>query len=419
MAEDWLPRHLFGESEAHSLPAAANPAAVAAAAFAADTQLDPSPERERVPRRRPHEAPRSGVDATPPPKRPAGVAGEPGSPLQPLSERLTSVSARGSLSPTAAAYPSGGMPSDQPVINPAAAQPALARNCPNFVRIWNAWVDKHWQKSGEYLEPDLTERLLNRSLFDAQKVLANISKPDVEKPVGLLIWHLRKLEGEPGAPTRSLERQSSAVSSADSRPPVVERPGRHASAQPPADPLQTQLPLAVIDRGEAGNLAAEMLYCPSCALQQSYRRRAVRASGLEQPLSLHRFMRCNCGCLASLQMFEHFPSVHLLTFMMVRAAATMSDQPSLVPAQSTRNNPDGSLPAADPQAPVPVRRYPCSDIRCPACRQTLSVTVYDPIDHLFHSVELGCPSCQDIYGGVLMHHSERLFGTLLRSRLTG
>jgi hypothetical protein len=45
--------------------------------------------------------------------------------------------------------------------------------------------------------------------------------------------------------------------------------------------------------------------------------------------------------------------------------------------------------------------------------------VYDPVDHMFHSAEFGCPTCQDIYAGVLMRHGDRLFGTLVRIMSAG
>lgn len=114
---------------------------------------------------------------------------------------------------------------------------------------------------------------------------------------------------------------------------------------------------------------------------------------------------------------EHFPSVYLLTFMMVRAVFVTSDQPSLVPAQYERNNPDGSLPTSRNQPVAPVRRYPYAEIRCAACSNRLNVTVYDPMNQLFHAVKVGCPSCQDIDAGVVMHHGERLVGSLLRTSL--
>ena len=116
-------------------------------------------------------------------------------------------------------------------------------------------------------------------------------------------------------------------------------------------------------------------------------------------------------------MFEHFPAVHLIKFIMLRGAPAMSDQPSMVPTQQQRTQPDGTVVEVSDQPPAPVRRYPHDDLRCPACSYRLSTVIYDPIDHLFHSVEYGCPNCQDIYAGVLMHSGDRLIGSLLRTRL--
>ena len=62
------------------------------------------------------------------------------------------------------------------------------------------------------------------------------------------------------------------------------------------------------------------------------------------------------------------------------------------------------------------RRFPVHDDRCAGCSNNLSLVLYDPIDHSHHSVEYGCPRCQEIYSGTVTYSGNRLFGCLLRQR---
>jgi hypothetical protein len=146
------------------------------------------------------------------------------------------------------------------------------------------------------------------------------------------------------------------------------------SAQPSRDALRPTLPLVVVDRGEAGNLAAETLYCMSCSLPAAYRRRANRASGTDQPLSLHRFSHCGCGADTTILMHELFPSVYQITFMMFRPATTTSDR-TLTLATLTASGDRRDLVAAASDQPQPsVRRFPVEDARCAGCSDRMALS---------------------------------------------
>ena len=275
----------------------------------------------------------------------------------------------------------------------------------------------HQDRSGEFVDPELSERVLSKPLDVAGKILATISNPGIERPIGMLIWKLRQVEAAPPAASAQPRAPASSPRSAGSRPPSeVAMAVNATSAQPSRDALRPTLPLVVVDRGEAGNLAAETLYCMSCSLPAVYRRRANRASGTDQPLSLHRFSHCGCGADTSILMHELFPSVYQITFMMFRPATTTSDR-TLTLATLTASGDRRDLVAAASDQPQPsVRRFPVEDVRCAGCSDRLSLVLYDPIDHFFHSVEYGCPRCQEIYSGAVTFGSNRLFGSFIRQR---
>jgi hypothetical protein len=193
----------------------------------------------------------------------------------------------------------------------------------------------------------------------------------------------------------------------------VPKSSARASAQP-LDALLPQFPLAVIDRGEAGNVAAEGLHCMGCALPVPFRRRVTRAGGLDQPQALHRFGRCGCGASTSITFHEHFPGLHLIDYLVVRPENAEPVRPPLLPAQQVAELPPESR-AASAQPPAPVTRFAVEDLRCPACSDKLTLIVYDPVDHFRHAVEYSCGRCREIFAGTVMGSGRRVLGTLMRT----
>lgn len=298
--------------------------------------------------------------------------------------------------------------------NPGAGCPRLAGDSDMFVRAWRSWVAKHQENSGEFLDPALSQRVFEKPLTIAEKILSTISNPRIQSPVGMLIWKLREAEGLLQSSPEKPRQPHAQGSGAGSRDPSGSAAA--VSAQPPPDPLRTVLPLAVVDRGEAGSFTDEYLFCMSCSLRVSYARRGARASGLDQPLSLHRFARCGCGGVTSIVMHEHFGAVYLVTFLIVRPAVPQSDQPVSLPAAGGARTEPGIDARSSDQPTARVRRFPVHDVRCAGCSDKLSLVLYDPIDHAHHSVEYGCPRCQEIYSGTVTYSGNRLFGCLLRQR---
>ena len=403
-----------------SPPAAAGHPAVPAWAAMQETQVDePDAEAAAGAIGREHGEGSPAARTPMPVKRQASDAGLDESPYRSIHERLQGYSPRQSAAAgrlSAAGSPAGSTAGGYAATNPNAADSPAARTNELFNRSWQAWVAALQTKTGEYLDPEFTDRIMQQPLWRAQKILSKVSAPNIERPVGYLVYMLREAEG--GQPPKSAEPAQRALPARPAAAPTA-GPSRSASsmsAQPSDDPLRTVLPLAVVDRGEAGNMAAESLFCMSCSLRSPYRRRATRASGLDQPLSLHRFVRCGCGAHGSIVMHEHFAGVYLLTMLMTRPAPPTSAQPSLVPTQLPAHVERASDAASTERPIVPVPRYPVEDVRCAGCGSRLQLIAYDPIDHVFHMVEYGCPACQEIYGGTCAASGDRLMLSVLRTR---
>lgn len=385
------------------------------------TQVDASDEDSGVSHGHRHRADeRPALLQTPPGKRSASAAVLQQLPLRTMQERLATYPYRPQQ---AASSPASG-PASSPrgshaspaAKNVAAAEGRLAATDASFNRSWQAWQAALQQRTGKFLDPEFSERIKQLPLWREQKIVAKVSSPSVEKPVGFLVGLLRDAEGQPPKPNEQQSPRSNAGRQAAAAPGAVALGAFLASAQPPEDPFRASLPLAIVDCGEAGNLAPEAVHCESCALQISYRRRAVRASGVAQPLSLHRFARCGCGCYMSVIMREHFPNTYLISFLMTRKQSTMSAQPSMTPTQlPTQAAAAEGAPASEP-AEVSVARYLVEDARCAGCSSRLQLIVYDPIDHVHHSIEYGCPRCQEVYAGTCASSGHRVLATLMRTR---
>ena len=180
------------------------------------------------------------------------------------------------------------------------------------------------------------------------------------------------------------------------------------------DSLQTILPLTVVDRGEAGNMSSERLFCISCRLPADFRRRAARAGGLDQPVGVHRFCRHGCGARVSLLLHEHFYETYHLQLIIPRPPPATAQQPTAVVADArvVAAGVAADMPSAQPA----VRRFPVDQLFCTGCGEPLGLTLYDPVDHTFHAVEYSCARCQDIYAGTVTHCGAYLQGTLMRRR---
>jgi hypothetical protein len=146
-----------------------------------------------------------------------------------LSDRLAAMSP-GRKSPSAGPEPTTPQRSAQPVRTVGSAHDRQAVEDPDFIRAWAGWCKVLNQKTGEYLDPDLTDRVLACSLHIAQKILAAVSSPRIERPVGLLIWKLREVESgaadvsaqprQAPAPHRTSSSGAAAQSPVRARPPV-------------------------------------------------------------------------------------------------------------------------------------------------------------------------------------------------------
>jgi hypothetical protein len=74
----------------------------------------------------------------------------------------------------------------------------------------------------------------------------------------MLIWKVRQVEaGQPSSQLQPRQPVSSPRSAGSHPPSEIAMAVNATSAQPSRDALRPALPLAVVDRGEAGNLAAE------------------------------------------------------------------------------------------------------------------------------------------------------------------
>jgi len=361
MSSGWLavdPVDLTGVDEASRGSGGPGASAAVVDLECAPTQVSSAWERE--PRTPPPRTPPGPVGRqSSPGKRPAAVEAHMAARLggSPYSARPRSPERAASTAASAAAL-AGASPAGGATGSPSQGREAAHLN-DVFVRQWTAWCEGHFQKTNEFVSPELANRLLSRPLIEAMKMLADVSKPTVRSPLSLLAWMLRQAE-EGTLQASSRGAGSSAAPAPAPSPARVERPGAQPSEQQAVDALRSFLPLATIDRGEAGNLPAEGLFCMSCGLRQGFRRRIVRPSGLEQPQSLHRFLDCGCGAKQSIVMYEHFAGVYLISFIMVRPPTEHGEVPMMVPSQQRRNRPDGSLDEPSEQPVVNVVRYPVS-----------------------------------------------------------
>ena len=286
----------------------------------------------------------------------------------------------------------------------------LASEDANFVVAWSHWTSMLFQKTGEYVDPELTARVLAQPLPVAQQILSTVTSARVERPVGMLIWKLKNLESAvqdgPYSPYKPARGNSGA--SSGSTAPVraeTERPaGRNAASREPPNRLQPAVPLYAAVRGESDAFDSQMLFCLACGEHLEFHRRAFRAGGVNQPLGYHRYAQHGCGARVSVQEHGHFPGVFHLHFAVNRPET--SAQPS--PAESA------AAAAAGHRTPTPF-----DWMHCTGCSQKLVPTVFDPVQHLMNSVEYSCPRCQETYVGFLCASGRHLSGSLLRRRVAG
>jgi hypothetical protein len=307
--------------------------------------------------------------------------------------------------------------SAQPGSAAAPAPEQLAGSSSAFKSAWKNYCDAVSARLGVYIDSNLTGVLMGLPLLLAESILRDISNPKIDRPVGWLIWRLRKETGSDvlSNSTAADNRQSTprVAMSPSTVPPPPAKARASVSAQP-QDALMPQLPLAIIDRGEAGNVAPERLHCMGCSLPTAFRRRVSRAGGVDQPQALHRFSRCGCGATASIIFHEHFAGLHLIDYMVIRPEPSETDRPSLLPAQQTAEL-VADTRAASAQPSMPVSRVAVEDLRCPACAEKLLLIVYDPVDHFRHVVEYSCARCREIFAGTVMGSGQRVLGTLMRT----
>jgi hypothetical protein len=319
-----------------------------------------------------------------------------------LSDRLAAMSP-GRKSPSGAPEPTTPQRSAQPVRTVGSAHDRQAVEDPEFIRAWGGWCNALYQKTGEYLDPDLTDRVLACSLHHAQKILAAVSSPRIEWPVGLLIWKLRDVEsGAADVSAQPRQAQAPAPHRTSSSGAVTQSPLR---ARPPVQSLlRSSLPLRATVRGEADAMDGDMMHCLGCAVAVPYQRRAARAGGVDQPVGVHRFTKCRCGARISVLEHEHFPESYHVHWARSSQVST-SAQPSTA-----------SRPTGRPDDVVP---YPAEGLRCLGCGQLLALTVYDATPSMFHNVEYSCPGCQDIYVGMLYHSGKTTTGSFMRRKHSG
>ena len=317
-----------------------------------------------------------------------------------LSERLVAMSP-GRKSPSAGLEATTPPRSAQPVRTVGTAHDRQAVEDPEFIKAWTGWVNALNQKTGEYLDPDLTDRVLSCSLHHAQKILAAVSSNRIERPVGLLIWKLREVES--GAADASAQsRQAPAPYRTSSSGAAAQSP---VQARPPVQNLlRSSLPLRATVRGEADSMDGDMMHCLGCAVAVPYQRRAARAGGVDQPVGVHRFTKCRCGARISVLEHEHFPEAYHVHW-------AKSSQVSTSAQPSTAARPTGR--------PEDVAPYPAEGMHCLGCGQLLALTVYDATPSMFHNVEYSCPGCQDIYVGMLYHSGKTTTGSLMRRKQPG
>lgn len=351
-------------------------------------------------------------------KRSAMDAGLGASATMPLSERLGAISPRSSASDTGFRSPAQGPPAGLVAERPYASREPLAHTNSDFCQAWQRWCADLESRRQLFVEPPLTDRVMVRPLSEAKHILLKVCEKDWERPLGMLNWWIGYYENGRQAPTRGGAAVASSPArgmSASSAQPM--RTPAPPSAPQAADPLQVAVPMAAVDRGEAGNWTSQELHCMSCALPGVYRRRASRASGVDQPVSLHRFQRCGCGASTSIVLNEHFPLTYLISVLMVRPNAQPANQPSRVPSEQPVATAATSLGGAGAAAPPPpVVRHDVTDVRCAGCSAYLQLVQYDPLDHVFQLVEYACPKCDELYSGTVTGAAGRIVLSLQRTR---
>jgi hypothetical protein len=199
--------------------------------------------------------------------RQASEAGLHASPYRSIHERLAGCSpnaaSAGRASPGFVGSPAPGLP----VTSPKAADAPIAGGDELLNRSWLAWVAALQQRTGEHLDREFTKRMMQQLLWRAQKILSKVSTPNLERPVGYLVWLLREAEGALPPKANDLPSRPAHAKLPSSASSAPARTASSRNAQPSDDPLRASLPLAAVGRGDAGNLAAESLFCMSCAVR--------------------------------------------------------------------------------------------------------------------------------------------------------
>lgn len=389
--------------------------AEASATQVCDTSLAEPGMYERAAAASAHQA---AAPRTPLGKRTAVAAGFGAASAMPLSERLGAISPRGSASDAGFRSPAHRSPPALVAERPYAAREPLAHTDDAFYQAWQKWCLDLEARRQLFVEPPLTDRVMMRPLSEAKHILLKVQEKDWDKPLGMLSWWITYYENGRQMPSRG----GAAVASSPARgmPASSAQPMRGAvppSVQPASDPLQVAVPMAAVDRGEAGNWSSQELHCMSCALLGVYRRRASRASGEDQPVSLHRFQRCGCGASTSIVLNEHFPSTYLISVLMVRPSVQPANQPSRVPSEQPVAAAASCPGEASGTAPAPpVVRHDVADVRCAGCSAHLQLVQYDPLDHVFQLVEYACPKCDELYSGTVTGAAGRIVLSLQRTR---
>jgi hypothetical protein len=269
------------------------------------------------------------------------------------------------------------------------------------------WVKRHEEASGEYVDPDLSAQVLGLPLPAARRMLAAISQPRIERPIGLLIWKLRDLEANPGSASAQ-PRNASTTNRAAAQAAETAR----QNPQPPAGAsrLQSGMPLRRAAVGEASTFNPEQLLCMSCGKPCEYTRRVARAGGTAQPHTCHRFAKCACGCRTSVQENDLFPNVFHVQLAVPRPRQTATAGPGDTGAPSPVSKGPGSA--------TPATEAVVDCVKCPTCAQDLTLILHDPVQHLFQTVEFSCGTCQDVYNGFVTVAVRTLGFSFVRRRST-